>query len=73
MIYTDENITIPHTGITDRDFVLVPLREIDPEMVHPINGNTVSEIELPESESNIINKFPMELLGKWTKKKIVQI
>lgn len=57
LIYTDENITIPHIGIPERDFVLIPLCDIDPELVHPGLGIKISEINLPDSDSNIITKI----------------
>lgn len=57
LIYTDENITIPHIGITERDFVLIPLCDINPDLVHPGLGIKISEIDLPDSDSNIINKI----------------
>jgi len=57
LIYTDKNITIPHIGIPERDFVLIPLCDINPELVHPTLGIKMSEINLPDSESTIINKI----------------
>ncbi len=57
LIYTDKNITIPHIGILERDFVLIPLCDINPELVHPTLGIKISEINLPDSGSNIINKI----------------
>ena len=57
LIYTDKNITIPHIGITERDFVLIPLCDINPALVHPKLGIKMSEINIPDSGSNIINKI----------------
>lgn len=73
LIYTDENITIPHGGINERDFVLVPLCELDPLAKHPITGMAVSEIDLSKIGSNIINKFCIQLPDKWTQKKLTRI
>ncbi len=36
-------LVIPHPGLTERAFVLVPLAEIAPELVHPVNGKTIKE------------------------------
>jgi 2-amino-4-hydroxy-6-hydroxymethyldihydropteridine diphosphokinase len=73
LIYQDNNITIPHKGIVERDFVLVPLYDIEPEMIHPGNGYSVSEIKIPQKESNIINKIPTDLHNKWIKQKAIPI
>ncbi len=62
LIYTDENITIPHIGITERDFVLIPLSEIEPDFIHPVIAKKISEIKLPDTGSNIISKSDINIL-----------
>ena len=37
-------LTIPHTRLTERRFVLVPLREIAPRVMHPVSGLSVTEL-----------------------------
>jgi 2-amino-4-hydroxy-6-hydroxymethyldihydropteridine diphosphokinase len=49
LFYADEVISepgldVPHPKISERLFVLAPLREIRPTLVHPVLGKTVSEI-----------------------------
>ncbi len=49
LLYDDQQIatpdlTIPHPHMTERAFVLVPLRDLAPQLVIPGTGKTVEEI-----------------------------
>lgn len=44
LILSSERLTIPHPLIREREFVLVPLREIVPEWVHPVYGKAIREL-----------------------------
>jgi 2-amino-4-hydroxy-6-hydroxymethyldihydropteridine diphosphokinase len=57
LIFSDEIITLPHKGIIYRDFVLVPLIEIEPELVHPVFNKKIVDFVLELKTKNIINKL----------------
>jgi 2-amino-4-hydroxy-6-hydroxymethyldihydropteridine diphosphokinase len=39
-----EELQVPHPLIHERQFVLIPLVEIDPGLIHPVLGKTVQEL-----------------------------
>ena len=44
LVLKDEKLEIPHPLLHEREFVLQPLKDIAPDLVHPILGVTVSRL-----------------------------
>lgn len=57
LIFSNEIITLPHEGVIYRDFVLVPLCEIEPGLVHPVFHKKVCEFIDGLKINNIIRKI----------------
>ena len=43
-VIKSRELVIPHPRLAERAFVLIPLKEIAPGMVHPVSGKTVKEM-----------------------------
>ncbi|MBK7381550.1 MAG: 2-amino-4-hydroxy-6-hydroxymethyldihydropteridine diphosphokinase [Ignavibacteriales bacterium] len=57
IIYNKNELIIPHSGVIERDFVLVPLIEIEPHLIHPISKVELSELLNELKTKNILNKI----------------
>lgn len=55
-ILNTEELTLPHRDMVNRFFVLVPLVEIAPELVHPVLKKTMQQLlyELNSNEGKVI-------------------
>lgn len=61
-IIENNYLTVPHKGIPERDFVLVPLNEIDPLFIHPQLKKTANEMLEKVTVKNIIRIFPEKII-----------
>ncbi|HVA97189.1 MAG TPA: aminodeoxychorismate synthase component I [Candidatus Acidoferrales bacterium] len=50
LVYESVNLIIPHPRISEREFVLKPFTDIDPEFVHPIFQKTIKELYIDLSK-----------------------
>ena len=51
-VFKERNLEIPHPGIADRSFVLIPMNEIAPDFVHPKLNKTTETLlaEIPNPQ-----------------------
>ncbi len=56
IVFKDEALEIPHPRLQERDFVLQPFADIDPDFSHPVLKKTMRELldTLPEKQRSII-------------------
>ena len=62
LLYGDEvvdtrDLVIPHPRMAERSFVLVPLAEIAPDLVHPVLKKTIKEMNQAIKEKQGVMKF----------------
>jgi 2-amino-4-hydroxy-6-hydroxymethyldihydropteridine diphosphokinase len=55
LVIEKPTLTVPHSRLSERDFVLKPLCDLNPQFVDPITKNTIQELydNLPEIERSI--------------------
>lgn len=46
LVFNDGKLAVPHAGLEKRKFVLIPFREIAPDIVHPVSGLTIEELAM---------------------------
>lgn len=62
LILSDDVLTLPHKGMHLRDFVLLPLAEIDKTIVHPILKISITQLLNQIKDRTIISKIDEKIL-----------
>lgn len=61
LVFENDKIIIPHIGYSKRDFVLVPLYEIDNKLIDPKSKNKIENLIKLLDERYIIKKVELNL------------
>jgi 2-amino-4-hydroxy-6-hydroxymethyldihydropteridine diphosphokinase len=61
LIYDNDKLNIPHPEILSRDFVLIPLKEIAPDFIHPLINKKIIDVSHSAIEKHIIQKLNYSL------------
>ena len=57
----EENLVVPHPRLAERRFVLQPLCEIAPDLLHPLTGKTIRELLASlKSDETVVKLLPEE-------------
>jgi 2-amino-4-hydroxy-6-hydroxymethyldihydropteridine diphosphokinase len=56
-VVDQRDLVIPHPKMAERSFVLVPLSEIAPDLVHPVLKTTIKELNKAIKETQGVMKF----------------
>lgn len=56
IVLTSPGLTIPHPHLHERAFVLVPLADLAPELVHPVLGKTIRQL-LTEVDTTGVKRY----------------
>ena len=61
-ILQTDHLTIPHPLMTERAFVLVPLADIAPQVIHPVRNQTIRELATAVDATSV-TRLPQQRFG----------
>ena len=53
LVLTTPKLTVPHPRIAERAFVLIPLAEIAPDLLHPVFGTNIQQLKSSVDPSSV--------------------
>jgi len=65
LVLKTKNLVIPHPRMPQRNFVLVPLKEIAPRAVHPVLKMTVFDLCRVSQDSAVVRKLRSRREDRW--------
>jgi len=67
LVIETPELTIPHPGIEERAFVLIPLLEIAPNLLHPVRGDTIRHLTAKVPGKEGVKKVAQPSIEQGTK------
>lgn len=58
-VLNNETIHVPHAEIENRKFVLIPMNELAPDLIHPVLNRSISELLLETSDDLKVMKYSL--------------
>ncbi len=58
IILNTSDLQIPHPHIADRQFILIPLLEIAPQLMHPVLHKSIQELHEASSDESEVSLIP---------------
>ena len=57
LVITNESISIPHTELHNRNFVLIPMCELNPDFIHPVLNRKIKDLLNDSKDNSDVIKF----------------
>ena len=56
-IVNTDLLRLPHPALTQRNFALIPLKEVAPELIHPVEKKTISQLLQQSADTLDVQKL----------------